>query len=410
MEFTTFILTNGIRVIFKPISGSDVAHCGFVINAGTRDEAPNELGMAHFLEHVLFKGTRKRKAFHILNRLDAVGGELNAYTTKEDTCIYASFLHHHFERAVELLADITFHSIFPPKELDKEKDVVIEEIRSYQDSPSEQIFDDFEELVFSGHPIGYGILGKEDTLREFQQADVVRFFQRHYTSHNLVFSIVGDLPLKKVKLLAEKYLGDLAESSTPNQRQGFDKYRPQQKKQEMEVFQAHCMLGTTAYSVHHKDRRSMVLLNNILGGPGSNCRLNLNIREKYGFTYHIESNYTPYSDSGIFSVYLGTDPQSLDRTLQLVHRELRKLREKQLGVGQLHSAKQQLIGQIALSQESRSSLMMAMGKSLLTFDRVATLPEIYAEIEAISAEELLRVANEILTPDRMSLLTFVPKN
>lgn len=409
MEFFNFTLPNGIRIIHKPISGSDVAHCGFIINSGTRDELPNEMGMAHFLEHVLFKGTRKRKAYHILNRLDAVGGELNAYTTKEDTCIYASFLNNHFERAVELLADITFHSIFPPKELNKEKDVVIEEIRSYQDSPSEQIFDDFEEQVFTGHPIGYGILGKEETLRKFTQKDVLAFFQRHYTSRNLVFSIVGDLSFKKVQRIAQKYLEDLPDRQTSTTRKAFTDYKPLTKQVKLDVYQAHCMMGATAYSVHDASRRSMVLLNNILGGPGSNCRLNLNIREKYGFAYHIESNYTPYSDSGIFSIYLGTDLPSLNKTIKLVHKELKKLRDKKLGVGQLHSAKQQLIGQIALAQESRSGSMVSMGKSLLTFDKVATLAEIYAEIEAITEQEMLATANEILAADRMSLLTFVPK-
>lgn len=408
MEFDIFTLQNGIRVIHKEVN-SPASHCGFIINAGSRDEDEHEHGLAHFLEHCIFKGTNKRKAFHILNRIDAVGGELNAYTSKEDTVIYASFLPHHYERAIELLADITFRSTFPEREIQKEREIISDEISSYLDSPSEQIFDDFEDQLYANHNLGRSILGTRDNLYRLGQKNLSHFLKKHYVTENLVFSSTGNISTQKLQKILEKHTEDIEYGSYQNKRKPFNDYHIAQCIQEKEIFQAHLMLGNTAYSHADSRRRALILLNNILGGPAMNSRLNLNISEKYGFAYNLESNYTAYSDTGIFSVYLGTDKNSLPRATELIQKELEKLRNQKLGIRQLSSAKEQLKGQIALSQESGSSLMMALGKSLLSFDQVDDLETIYKDIDQITAEELQDIANEIFDPSQLSSLTFLPR-
>ena len=408
MEFDIFTLKNGVRVIHKEIN-SPASHCGFIINAGSRDEEDSEHGLAHFLEHCIFKGTQKRKAFHILNRIDAVGGELNAYTSKEDTVIYASFLAHHYERAIELLTDITFRSTFPEKEIQKEREIISDEISSYLDSPADQIFDDFEDQIFTNHRLGRPILGTTESLYELGEPELTRFLHKHYVTENLVFSSAGNISTTKLKSLLEKHLEEIPSGSYQSKRKPFDHYHLEQRIQQKEVYQAHLMLGNTAYSYPDSRRRSMVLLNNILGGPAMNSRLNLNISEKYGFAYNLESNYSSYSDTGIVSIYLGTDSKSLSRATELIYKELEKLRTNKLGVRQLSSAKEQLKGQIALSQESGSSLMMALGKSLLSFNQVDDLETIYRDIDQITAGELLEIANEIFDPAQLSSLTFLPR-
>ena len=408
MEFQIDTLPNGIRFIHQEEKNAEISHCGLIINVGSRDETPEQHGMAHFLEHTLFKGTKTRKAFHILSRLDAVGGEVNAYTTKEFTCLYASFLNHHYERAIELLVDIAFHSVFPPRELEKEKEVILDEIYSYLDSPSEQIYDDFEEQLFGNHPLGHGILGQEKQLRSFDRDKVLEFFRSHYTTDNMVFSSVGNLPWKKLKKMVEKYLGDIPSSSTELDRAPFADYKAEKVERHMDVHQAHGMIGTLTYPVTHPRRRGMVLLNNVLGGPALNSRLNLNIREKYGFAYNIDSGYHPYSDSGVFQIYLGTDISSFEKSMKLIYKELKALRENKLGVRQLHSAKQQLTGQIAFARESRSGTMLSLGKSLMIFGRIDPLEEVYARINAITAEEVLEIANEVFDPANLSTLAFLP--
>lgn len=406
-EFETFTLANGLRVIFQYMPGP-AAHCGFLINAGSRDELENENGLAHYLEHCMFKGSKKRKAFHILNRLDAVGGEINAYTTKEDTVIHASFLNEHFERALELLTDITFHATYPQREITKEKLIIIDEIHSYLDSPSEQIFDDFEDQLFINHPIGRNILGTSENLKRFKRDDLLRFHNRFYHPENMVLSVVGNLSFSKVKKLVEKYTAEIPQQSPEINRQPYTGYQPTHHVIEKDVFQAHYMMGNQTYSDNDEERRSMILLNNILGGPAMNSRLNLNISEKYGFAYNLESSYVPFCDTGYFSVYLGTEEKSLKKAKSLIFKELEKLKNKKLGTRQLHMAKKQLIGQIALSQENGASQMIALGKSLLAFDKVDTLDVIYAEIESITAEQLLHIANQAFETDQMSSLTFLP--
>ena len=408
MESNIFTLANGIRIIYKETPGAEVAHCGFLIDAGSRDEADHEQGLAHYIEHVLFKGTKKRKAFHILSRLDSVGGEVNAFTSKESTCIYASFLTEYLERAVELLKDITFESVFPAKEIEKEKDVIIDEINSYLDSPSEQIYDDFEDQVFQGHPLGRNILGTISSVKSFTRDSIINFIAKHYVPERIVFSIVGAYSINYIKKITEKYFNNIKEGSNLYQREIFKGYKPRVQIEKKNIFQAHYILGRAAYSRSHNKRYGLILLNNILGGPAMNSRLNLAIREKYGYTYNLESNYSAYSDTGLFNIYLGTDGQYLDKTINLVKKELSKFREKKLGNLQLHSAKKQLIGQIAMAQENKAGLMLAIGKSLLYTGQVESLSTIFSKIDAISAGQLLTIANEIFNEKHLSSLTYLP--
>ena len=408
MEFYQFTLDNGLKVIHQPVSGP-ASHCGFIVNTGTRDEELNQYGMAHFIEHCLFKGTHNRKAFHILSRLDAVGGEINAYTSKEDTVLHASFLGKHYERAIELLSDILFNSTFPEKEIVKEKLIIIDEIYSYLDSPSEQIFDDFEDVIFKDHQLGHNILGTSEQLKKYKRKDLVEFYDQHYVLSNMVFSSVGNISPQKLERLLNKHIGQIGLREKKENRIPFTEYKAVHSIQEKEAaHQAHYLLGNIAYSFNDKKRRPMILLNNILGGPAMNSRLNLNVSEKYGFAYNLESNYTTYSDIGYFNVYLGTEKKSLDKAHKLIIKELRKLKEQKLGIRQMHMAKQQIMGQIALSQESGSNQMIALGKSLLSFGKVDTIEDIYNKIENITAEQLQEIANEVFDESKMSSLTYLP--
>lgn len=407
MEYNLYELKNGIRVIHQPIKNR-VAHCGFIINTGTRDEKIEENGLAHFIEHSIFKGTSNRKAHHILNRIDTVGGEINAYTTKEKTCVYASFTSEYFERATELLSDIIFNSTYPEKEIKKEKDVIIDEIYSYQDNPFEQIYDDFEELVFKNHPLGMNILGTVDTVNSFKRDDIIKFIERNHATNKIIFSIVGDFTEKKVKTIINKYLNQPLKTSSSKARIPFKDYTVFNQELEKENYQAHCMIGNVAYSIKDKNNTGFILLNNILGGPAMNSRLNMGIREKYGFTYNIESSYTSYTDSGLFSIYLGTDTKHLNKSIDLVHKELKNLRTKKLSSSQLQKAKQQLIGQITLSEESKVNVMLGMGKSLLFFNKVDSLETVYAKINKLTTENILEIANEVFDKDKLSSLIYKP--
>lgn len=408
MEYFLYELENGLRVIFTPTK-SRVSHCGFIINTGSRDETAQENGMTHFIEHCIFKGTNKRKSHHILNRIDSVGGELNAYTTKEKTCVYASFATDYLDRSTELLTNILFDSTFPEKEINKEKAVIIDEINSYKDSPYEQIYDDFEELTFSGHPLARNILGTEKTVNSFSRNDVLSFMKSNYSTDNIVFSIVGNYVESKIKKLIKKHLEVITPSTKNRERHPFNGYLPFNKAIERDVFQAHCMIGNIAYDTKSKNKSAFILLNNILGGPAMNSRLNMGIREKYGFTYNIDSTYTSYSDSGLFAIYLGTDPKYLDRSISLVHRELKKLKNKELSSSQLIKAKQQLMGQITLSEENKANVMLGMGKSLISYNKVDTLDEVQKKISNISSKSILDIANEVFDANQLSTLIYKPK-
>lgn len=408
MDFTTFELSNGLRVIHRQTSG-EVGHCGIIINAGSRDEREGQQGLAHFIEHCIFKGTSKRKTFHILSRLDSVGGEINAYTTKEETWVYASFLEKHLSRAIELVADICFNSTFPDKEIVKEKDVIVDEINSYLDSPGEMILDDFEDQLFEGHPIGRNILGTVESVHGLTRDDIFDFVQRRYRSDQMVLSSSGPTSPERLKRICERYLSHVPRTTSGDVRAPFQGYVPRRVEHDRETFQVHYITGNVAYHAAHPKKTGLVLLNNLLGGPAMNSRLNLQIRERYGIAYNIESGYQPYSDTGIFHIYLGTDERMFARAERLVQAELKKMREQRLGVSQLHMAKQQLIGQIALGQESGSGTMIALGKSYMLYNRVDTLEEVYKSIEAVTADELLDIANEVFEPAQMSTLIYRPK-
>lgn len=404
-DFLTYTLDNGIRLIHKQ-ADSPVGHLGILINTGSRDEEPDEHGLAHFIEHSVFKGTIKRKAFHILSRIEDVGGELNAYTTKEETTLYSTFLAEFYERTAELLSDILFNSTYPEKELNREKEVVLEEINSYKDSPSELIFDEFEELVYDGHPIARNILGSPQNLIAFNRDSILRFISNNYHTNQIVISSVGKIDFNALIKLAEKYFGKAATSLRKNGRKKFENYVPGIRGIEKDTFQSHCMLGNIAYDVMHKKRIPMVLLNNIIGGQAMNSRLNMALRERKGMAYNIESGYTAYTDTGLFNVYFGTDHENLEKAISLVLKEFKLLREKKLGVLQLSKAQKQLMGQIAISTENREDLMLTIGKSYLLFNKVDTVQTIFRKIEAITPLDLLEVANEVLNEGQMSRLIY----
>lgn len=405
MEYQQHQFENGIRLIHKQVDGL-VAHCGIYINTGSRYEKEQELGIAHLIEHMIFKGTKKRKAYHVLSRLDDVGGDLNAYTTKEETCIFASFLKEYYDRATELICDITFASTFPEKELEKEKEVVLDEINSYLDNPSEAIFDEFEEQVFKGHPLGYNILGTKELISKFTRNDLINFISNNYFTNEIIFCSLSPHSFSFVKKTVEKYLSSIPAKIGNKQTNAKFVYQPEYKVFQKSNFQSHCIIGGLACDIKDDKRTTMILLNNILGGPGMNTRLNLNIREKYGFCYNIESNFTPYLDTGIFGIYLGTDKEYIDKSISLIKKELKKLREDTLGTAQLHKAKKQIIGQIAISQQNNAIEMLSLGKSLLLFDRIDTLEEIYHKIEAVSSKDLIEMANQIFVPEELSTLIY----
>ncbi len=408
MEFQTHSLENGIRLIHKQVD-SPVAHCGLTINTGSRDESDIEHGVTHLIEHLIFKGTKKRKAYHILSRMEDVGGELNAYTTKEETCIYTTFFNNYYTRAFELIRDIAFNSIFPPKEVEKEKEVVIDEINSYKDSPFELIFDDFEEQVFLGHPIARNILGTKLSLYNLKLSSILQFYQTKYATDQMVISSVGKHSFKFIKKYFEQYFNDIPTRINNEKRQLFlpENYKTSNKTLKKETHQAHCIIGASAY--HHNDpkRLPLHLLNNYLGGPGLNSKLNMVLREKRGYAYNVESNYTTYSDTGIISIYFGTDHKDLNKSIGITQNELLKLCTKQLGTTQLSRAKKQLKGQIAISAENNENQMLSIGKSLLVYNRVDSLETICNKIDAITSVEIMEVANEILHPDNLSVLSYI---
>lgn len=398
-------LPNGIRLIHASVD-SPVAHCGVIINTGSRDENPEEQGMAHFIEHTIFKGTVKRKAYHIISRLEDVGGEMNAYTSKEETAIHASFLCEYYERTIELFSDILIDSTFPDKELKKEQEVIVDEINSYNDTPSELIFDEFEELIYDGHPMGRNILGTPELVRGFEAKDIRSFMDKNYHTDQMVICSVGNISAKKFFHLAQRYFERLSPNLRSDKRVRFAAYLPKQKKVEKGTFQAHCILGGEAFDVYHPDRLALVLLNSVLGGQSGNSRLNLSLRERNGIAYNLESSYTAYTDTGTLTIYFGTDPENLDRALTLIDREINLLQHKALGDIQLSKARKQLIGQLAMSQENHEDLMLAIGKSMLVFNKVESLEDIYKKISEITASQLMEVANRILEPKNLSTLIY----
>ena len=405
MQYNIHTLSNGLRIIHEP-SSSKVAYCGFAVDAGTRDEAENEQGMAHFVEHLIFKGTRKRKAWHILNRMENVGGDLNAYTNKEETVIYSAFLTEHFGSALELLADIVFHSTFPQNEIEKETEVIIDEIQSYEDTPSELIFDDFEDMIFRNHPLGRNILGRPDLLKKFRSEDAMAFTSRFYQPSNMVFFVLGDFNFQKIVRQVEKLLVDLPLVTVENQRTIPPLYVPEQLVVHKETHQAHVMIGSRGYNAYDDKRTALYLLNNILGGPGMNSRLNVSLRERRGLVYTVESNLTSYTDTGAFCIYFGTDPEDVDTCLKLTYKELKRMRDVKMTSSQLMAAKKQLIGQIGVASDNNENNALGMAKTFLHYNKYESSESVFRRIEALTAEGLLEVANEMFAEEYLSTLIY----
>lgn len=401
-------LSNGIRLVYLHAS-APVAHLGVTFLAGSRYENKDEIGLAHFLEHCIFKGTEKRKTIQILSHLDSVGGEINAYTTKEEICVYASFVKTHLNRASDLLADIAINSVFPEKEIEKEKEIVLDELNSYLDTPSDRIFDEFEAQIFPEHPLGNNILGTTETVPAFSKASLKKYVDRFFFVDNCVISFVGDIPLKELMKVLEKHFSAMSKKGKIKKPETFSKYKPSKIRLPEGNFQAHAVIGGLAPGNSEETRRGMTLLINILGGPALNSRLVLSIREKYGYSYNVEANYAPFSDIGYWSIYFGTDQKYLDKTLKLVYKELKKLREEPLTEKQLSQAKEQLKGHIALSLDSNVGLMQGLGKSLLAFNQIDTIQEIYSSIDKLTAEELHQIANDYFREEQISELIYEVK-
>lgn len=451
MKYNTYTLDNGLRIIHLP-SDSKVVYCGYQINAGTRNEEPGEEGLAHFCEHVTFKGTERRKAWHILNCLESVGGDLNAYTNKEGTVYYSAILKEHIARAVDLLTDIVFHSVYPQAEIDKEVEVICDEIESYNDSPAELIYDEFENIIFKGSPLGHNILGTAEQVRSFKTEDALRFTRKLYRPDNAIFFAYGDIDFKKLVKLIRKALADddsgkvaenaansvgkLAEEKLPQISQitqisgdensitteksvssvksvGPENY-PSVGKEiagqtivlQKNTHQAHVMIGTRAYDVNDSRRMPLYLLNNMLGGPGMNAKLNLALREHNGLVYTVESTMVAYGDTGIWSIYFGCDEHDVKRCLRLVRKELDKFMQKPLSEAQLKAAKKQIKGQVGVACDNRENFALDFGKSFLHYGWEKNVDRLYEQVDEITAEQIQAVAQELFDKDRLTTLIF----
>ena len=414
MKYNTYTLDNGLRIIHLP-SDSKVVYCGYQINAGTRNEEPGEEGLAHFCEHVTFKGTERRKAWHILNCLESVGGDLNAYTNKEGTVYYSAILKEHIARAVDLLTDIVFHSVYPQAEIDKEVEVICDEIESYNDSPAELIYDEFENIIFKGSPLGHNILGTAEQVRSFKTEDALRFTRKLYRPDNAIFFAYGDIDFKKlVRLLKKSFLSEerrvkSEKFNSPEAQTQFNiqhSFEGQTIVMQKNTHQAHVMIGTHAYDVNDSRRMPLYLLNNMLGGPGMNAKLNLALREHNGLVYTVESTMAAYGDTGIWSIYFGCDEHDVKRCLSLVRKELDKFMQKPLSEAQLKAAKKQIKGQIGVACDNRENFALDFGKSFLHYGWEKNVDRLYEQVDEITAEQIQAVAKELFDKDRLTTLIF----
>lgn len=421
MKYNTYTLDNGLRIIHLP-SDSKVVYCGYQINAGTRNEDPGEEGLAHFCEHVTFKGTERRKAWHILNCLESVGGDLNAYTNKEGTVYYSAILKEHIARAVDLLTDIVFHSVYPQAEIDKEIEVICDEIESYNDSPAELIYDEFENIIFKGSPLGHNILGTAEQVRSFKTEDALRFTRKLYRPDNAIFFAYGDIDFKKlVRLLKKSFLSEerrvkSEKFNSPEAQAQFyiqhltfntqHSFEGQTIVMQKNTHQAHVMIGTRAYDVNDSRRMPLYLLNNMLGGPGMNAKLNLALREHNGLVYTVESTMVAYGDTGIWSIYFGCDEHDVKRCLRLVRKELDKFMQKPLSEAQLKAAKKQIKGQIGVACDNRENFALDFGKSFLHYGWEKNVDRLYEQVDEITAEQIQAVAQELFDKDRLTTLIF----
>lgn len=407
-EYNLIQLDNGIRVLLH-FQKSVITHSCIVVNTGSRHEKEGKFGMAHFIEHLVFKRTEKRSTNQILNRLERVGGDLNAYTTKEYTCLHASFLNPYLERALDLFEDVLFHSTFPEAEIEKERGIVLDEIASYLDSPEESIMDDFEDLLFQGSGLGHNILGEEDDLKSIAKSDIIQFMDETYNTSEIVIAISGDYTLTQVKRQAERIFGKIKANILPTPVQVVPTVANINKVVEKPINQAHYMLGGQAFGIYDERKTALLLLNNMLGGYGMSSILNLGIREKYGIAYTIESNFTMYKDTGSISIYLGTDEEKLDRAVSLVFKELNKLKSGPISDYQLTRAKQKFKGQIALAEESRMSMIIAEAKNIIDYGRVISLSDVVSSIDKVQADDLFELSTIFFADDRLVSLKFVPE-
>ena len=407
MQYNTATLNNGLRIIHLP-NTSKIAYCGYQIKAGTRNEKPGDEGLAHFCEHVTFKGTQTHTSTAIINKLESVGGDLNAFTNKEDTVFYSAIPVEHFAKAVDVLSDIVFYSIFPQAEIDKEVEVICDEIESYNDSPAELIYDEFENLVFKGHPLGHNILGSADRVRSFATADAMRFTQQYYRPDNAIFFVYGNIDFKRLVKTLEKLTPKQQQESLADEAQMVANGRlPELTILNHDTHQAHVMIGNRAYSATHPLRIPLYLLNNMLGGPGMNARLNVILRERRGLVYSVESSMVCYGDTGLWAVYFGCDPHDVNRCVRLVKGEFKRLMEKPLSEKTLAAAKKQIKGQLAVACDNNENFAIDFGKSFLHFGDEKDIEKLYQKIDAVTAEQIQQVAKEIF--DKDSLATLVIK-
>ncbi|HLF36133.1 MAG TPA: pitrilysin family protein [Cyclobacteriaceae bacterium] len=399
---------NGIRLVHKQVNNTKIVHCGFILDIGSRDEEIQEQGVAHFWEHMAFKGTKKRNFFHIIDRLESVGGELNAFTTKEKICFYASVLDKYFENAVELLTDITFRSVFPHKEIVKEKQVILDEMLMYYDNPDDSIQDDFDNIIFPGQPMGRNILGTRDSVMSIRQKSFAGFINRNLHSDKIVFSVVGNISADACRKIVEKYIEGLPGFKAINRRKKPVPAPPENKIVNRSISRAYCAIGRLAYSIKHHKRLNFFLLTNILGGPALNSKLNLALREHKGLVYSIDASYSPYSDTGIFGIFFGTERKLLEKCLNLVTREMLKLKTKPLGTLQINKAREQMIGQLAMAEENYNSLMLMLGRSILDLGYVDRFENIVNQIRKITSAELRKIADEMFDDRELSSLIYYP--
>ena len=405
MEPTCITFDSGLRLVYlhKP---SSVAHLGFFFRAGSRFEKENQTGLAHFLEHCVFKGTKKRSGIQTISRLDEVGGELNAYTAKEELCLHASFPKQHLARAIELLSDISVNPTFSKREVQKEKEIVIDEINSYLDSPSDKIFDDFEEEFFKGHALGNNILGKREDLKKLSQKDLHEFVQSYFSKENLVVSFVGDIPIESLEKYLNKYMENMPNKGVAIKINPYSGYEPFNIVRKESNYQAHLILGGMAPNYFDEKRTAMAMLMNMLGGPAMNATLNISLRERHVLAYSIEAAYVPYADVGFWQIYVGCESKNINKSIKLIHKELMRLQNKQISLAKLKRLKQQFKGQLALSMDVNSGLMHSLGKSLLAFGQIDTLEDIHKSIDAILAEDIQALAQNCMKISEISSLIF----
>jgi predicted Zn-dependent peptidase len=401
-------LPNGITLVHRQVMHTEISHLGIMLDIGSRDEEKNEEGLAHFWEHLAFKGTEKKNNMQIINRLEIIGGELNAYTTKEKICFHASVLSPYFERALELVTDITFHSIFPAKELEKERSVILEEMSMYYEAPEDAIQDDFDELLFPNHSLGINILGTQETVNSFKQSDLNAFIARNMDTSRIVISSIGKHPHDKVFKWAEKHLGQIPAQRNQVKRVQPPAMIPVERITKRGLNQSHVALGQQSYAIKHPDRLAFFMLINLLGGPSMNSLLNVSIREKRGLVYSIEANFTSYVDSGFWAIYFGTESNQVAKSIKLIHKEFEKLQDRTLSPAQLLKIKSQLKGQMAMAEESNLNFMLMMAKSLLDREKIETLEEIFEQIDLVTADKMQQMAREMLNPADLSVLIFEP--